>query len=286
MATLRELRRRITGVDKIHHITSAMKTVASVRVKKAQNALFAMRPYSDRLVAMISRLISFEEKPHPLLEEKSVGKILIAVFTSDKGLCGSFNTNIIRQTERILGAFTESGEVVDLIAVGKKGRDYFKKHGYSLIAEYTGIQPKIEYEDAMAIGDILVESFTTGVYKEVMVVYHHYYSAGRQVTLEKGILPIRTEEISGELSQVDYIYEPDKKSILDVLLPMYVKVSIWRILQESTASEHGARMTAMDQARRNCEDMIERLTLQYHKARQASITMELLDIIGTSEAVK
>jgi len=286
MATKRELRRRIAGVDKIHHITSAMKTVASVKVKKAQSALFAMRPYSDRLIAMIQRLISSEEIPHPLLEKKNEGKILIAVFTSDKGLCGPFNTNIIRQTEGIIDSFRAGGEIVDLIVIGKKGMDYFRKHGYFIIDEYTGIKPKIEYVDAIAIGEILIDSFMTGTYKEVMAIYHQYYSVGKQVTLEKSILPIKTEKISSEMQYVEYIYEPDKKSILDVILPMFVNVSIWRILQESTASEHGARMTAMDVATRNCKDMIERLTLQYHKARQTSITMELLDIIGTSEAVK
>ncbi|MGQ9706615.1 MAG: ATP synthase F1 subunit gamma [bacterium] len=286
MATLRGLKRSIAGVDKIHHITSAMKIVASVRVKKAQNALFAMRPYSDRLIEMISRLISFEEKPHPLLEEKEEGRILIVVFTSDKGLCGAFNTNIIRKTMDVIGAFEVGGEKVDIIAVGKKGRDYFRKHGLSLIAEYTGFQPKIKYEDAIAIGDIIVDSFITGRYREVMSVYHQYFSAGRQITLEKSILPIRVEKVPELLPKTEYIYEPDRKSILDVILPMYVNVVIWRILQESTASEHGARMTAMDNATRNCEEIREKLSLQYHKVRQSSITMELLDIIGTSEAIK
>ena len=284
LGNLRRLRQRIKGVEKTHHLTSAMKVVASVRVRKAQNALYAMRPYSDRLMSMIQRLVRYEEEPHPLLRTKEEGKILLAVFTSDKGLCGPFNSNIIKKAELVIRNFREKGDEVDIIAIGKKGRDHFRKHDYPVVAEYTGFQPRIDYEDAVAIGEIFIDSFVAGDYKEITALYHQFYSAGRQVVIERCILPIRTF-VPAEPPPVEYIYEPDKTSILHVILPMYVNVTIWRVLQESTASEHGARMVAMDMATRRCEEQIDALTLRYHKERQASITMELIDIVGTAEAV-
>lgn len=287
MSTLRDIRRRIASVEKTREITRAMKTVAAVRVRNAQQALFSMRPYSDRLASMISSLCSHEDRSsHPLLAEREHKNVLLAVLTSDKGLCGPFNSNIIHQSEKYIGSLSETGtEEVGIIAIGRKGRDYFTRKKYNIVGEYFMFGTVVQFDDARRIGDMLIGSFENANVDRVELIYNHYYSAGKQMVEVQTLLPI------AELEQclypgVDYIYEPDRSAILNVLLPLYLDVQVWRILQESTASEYGARMTAMELASRNCEEVIDRLTLNYNKARQNSITKELIEVVSSAEAFK
>ena len=287
MSTLRDIRRRIASVEKTREITRAMKTVAAVRVRNAQQALFSMRPYADRLASMISSLCSHEDRSsHPLLAEREHKNVLLAVLTSDKGLCGPFNSNIIHQSEKYIRSLSETGtEEVGIIAIGRKGRDYFKRKKYNLVGEYFMFGTVVQFDDARRIGDMLIGSFENANVDRVELIYNHYYSAGKQTVEVRTLLPI------AELKEclypgVDYIYEPDRSTILNVLLPLYLDVQVWRILQESTASEYGARMTAMELASRNCEEVIDRLTLNYNKARQNSITKELIEVISSAEVFK
>jgi F-type H+-transporting ATPase subunit gamma len=287
LATLRDIRRRIASVEKTREITRAMKTVAAVRVRNAQQALFAMRPYADRLAKMISSLCSHEERSsHPLLAEREHKNVLLAVLTSDKGLCGPFNTNILHQAEKYIHQLRKSGtEEVGIIAIGRKGRDYLKRRRHRITAEYSISGTVVQFDDARKIGDLLIGNFERANVDRVELIYNHYYSAGRQAVEVRTLLPIAELE-QCLLPGVDYLYEPNKPAILNVLLPLYLDVQVWRILQESTASEYGARMTAMELASRNCEEVIDKVTLHYNKARQNSITKELIEVVSTAEAFK
>jgi len=287
MAVLRDIKRRIVSVEKTREITNAMKTVAAVRVRNAQQALYAMRPYSDRLATMIASLCSHEDRAsHPLLAERRSKNVLLAVLTSDKGLCGPFNTNILKATEKHIGHLVREGnEEVRIIAIGKKGRDFLHRKKYNIVAEYFMFGTKVEMDDARRIGRILIENYISRDVDRAELIYNRYFHAGRQEVGVRTILPIAGLE-ECMYPGIDYVYEPDKQGILNVLLPLYLNVQVWRALQESTASEYGARMTAMEMATRNCEEVRDALTLEYNKARQTQITTELTEVVNTAEAFK
>lgn len=287
MATLQEVNQRISGIEKTKEITQALKMVAMIRVRNAQQVLYAMRPYSDRLARMIASLCTHEVRSsHPLLAERKGDRVLLVVVTSDKGLCGSFNTNILRYAEKRIREIKESvAGRVEIITIGKKGTNYLKKHNYSIISEFSVFKTKVEFEDARKIGEILIEHFTKLDVDRVELLYNFYQSTGRQEAEIKTLLPI-AELATCLYPQVDYIYEPEKSKILDILLPLYVNVQVWRILQESSAGENGARMTAMDNANQKCEEMIEQLTLEYNKARQNSITRQIIEVVSSAEAFR
>jgi len=287
LAALRDIKRRIGSVGKTREITQAMKTVAAVRVRNAQQALYSMRPYSDRLATMIASLCSHEDRStHPLLAERESKNVLLAVLTSDKGLCGPFNSNVLREAERRIKYLERIGhENVGLIAIGRKGRDYLKRHNYNIDAEYFMFGTKVNMDDARKIGQILIDNFKGKGVDRAELIYNRFHHAGRQEVVVRTLLPIAGLE-ECMFPGVDYIYEPDKHEILNVLLPLYLNVQVWRILQESTAGEYGARMTAMEMASRNCEEVIEKLTLHYNKARQSHITNELIEVLTTAEAFR
>jgi F-type H+-transporting ATPase subunit gamma len=301
MATLRAVRRRIASVEKIREITAAMKTVSAVKVRNAQAALMAMRPYAARLAEIISHLATCGEPAyHPLLADRGDENAVLVVVTSDRGLCGPFNFNVIRRAS----AYQEEhraryGQYADMICVGKKGRDFFRRKGFNIIDSYVGLFRGVTYEDARAIGRTATEAFLARDVDRVDFLYHHFFSAGSQVVNVRSVLPIRLDEMllpeevvgpRGEIAPqaceyLEYIFEPDSETVLSELLPLYVNVQVWRILQEHISSEHGARMMAMEAATRNCEEMLENLRLDYNKARQGAITKELIDITSAAEAV-
>jgi len=286
--TLRELRKRITSIRKTREITNAMKIIASIRLRNAHRALHNMRPYSDRLVLVINKLLTHETLlKHPLFQDRSkeINKIIILVFTADRGLCGPYNTNILKYTEKFIDTIDDTKEY-SLITIGKKGSKYFKSRGYPVLTEYSGFRAEVEYRHAQELGMIIIDSYLKEEVGEVCAIYNRYYSSGRQEAVVERVLPL--EEIKSEIQTdaIEYIYEPDKPEILDSLLPLYINVKTWRLLQESSASEQGARMIAMETASNNCSDMLDRLTLNYNKARQSAITTELLDVIGTVEALR
>ena len=301
MATLRAVRRRIGTVEKIREITAAMKTVSAVKVRNAQAALMAMRPYAAHLAEIIAHLATCGEPAyHPLLADRGDENAVLVVITSDRGLCGPFNSNVIRRAV----AYQEEhralfGQYADMICVGKKGCDFFRRRKFNILESYVGFYRGITYDDARAIGRIATSAFLARDVDRVDFLYQHYYSAGRQVVSVRAVLPIRLEEMllpeaAGSLEDVapeacpllEYIFEPDSETILDELLPLYVNVQVWRILQEHTSSEHGARMMAMEAATRNCEDMLRTLTLDYNKARQATITKELIEVTSAAESLR
>jgi len=302
MATLRAVRRRIASVVKTREITAAMKTVSAVKVRNAQAALTAMRPYAAALAEVIARLALCEgSEGHPLLADRGDENAALVVVTADRGLCGPFNANVVRRAL----AYQEEhkakfGRYAEMVCVGKKGYDFFRRRGFEILDYYVGFFRGIGYDDARAIGDKARRAFLARDVDRVDFLYHHFFSAGKQVVTVRAVLPIRLcdmmlpdeEEAGAVLAPVgaapggDYIYEPERKAILDTLLPLYLNVQVWRILQESISSEHGARMMAMEAATRNCEDMLAALNLLYNKARQAAITKELLEVAAAAEGLR
>ncbi|HUV86803.1 MAG TPA: ATP synthase F1 subunit gamma [bacterium] len=302
MATLRAVRRRIASVEKIREITAAMKTVSAVKVRNAQAALMAMRPYAAHLAEIIAHVATCGEPVyHPLLADRGDENAILVVVTSDRGLCGSFNSNVIRRAL----AYQEEhraryGRYADMICVGKKGSDFFRRKKFTILESYIGFFRGITYDDARAIGRTATAAFLARDVDRVDFLYHHYFSAGTQVVSERAVLPIRLEEMllpqeaagaPGDAARkgcpfLEYIFEPDSETILNELLPLYVSVQVWRILQEHTSSEHGARMMAMEAATRNCGDMLGALTLDYNKARQAGITKELIEVTSVAESLR
>lgn len=286
MKTLREIKKRIGSIQKTQEITNAMKVIASIRLRNAHRALYEMRPYSDRLAKMIQKLLTHESlMEHPLFKDRSeqIKKTIILVFTGDRGLCGAYNSNIIKFTEGFIEDIEEERNYF-LITIGKKGYEHFKKNP-NILSEYMGFRAEVEFKHAREIGKLIIDNYLQKEVGDVCAIYNKYHPSGIQETVIEKFLPLKEIQYETLYEPIEYIYEPSKQNILDALLPLYVNVKAWRLLQESSASEQAARMVSMETASNNCSDMLEDLTLKYNKARQASITAELLDVIGTSEAV-
>ena len=292
MPSLKAIRRRITSVKNTQKITRAMKMVAAARLRRAQQRITDLRPYAVKtaevLRSMASRL-GGDDALHPLLVQRPVKKVLLLVLTSDRGLAGAFNSSIQRAGERRMRELEAEGHQVVLATIGRKGRDFFRRRGREVRHDYTGA-----YEGgavkAAEIARALSHEFVGGEVDQVVVLFNEFKSAISQKVTFQQLLPIVAggeEAASGAArTMVDFIYEPSRDALLDRLLPMYVEVSVFRAMLESVASEHGARMTAMDNATNNAKKMIARLTLDYNRARQAAITKELMEIIGGAEAIK
>lgn len=287
-AGVREYKRRIRSVKNTQQITKAMKMVAAAKLRRAQETAEASRPYTETLRDTLARLSAVAvDLEHPLLtkreEIKSVGYIVIA---ADRGLCGAYNTNIIKATN---AAIEEDERKVEakIIAVGRKVRDFYRKRG-GLIAEYVNLGDNINYADAREIAQYVMKAYEDGELDEVYVVYGRFVNALRQVPTIEKILPIEPPTAEGDTEEafVEYIYEPNAATIMYTLLPRYVGTQIYHAMLESKASEHGARMTAMSNATDNAAEIIDNLTLEMNKARQAAITKEILDIVGGAEALK
>ncbi|NOQ97928.1 MAG: ATP synthase F1 subunit gamma [Calditrichae bacterium] len=285
MATLREIRRRINSISSTQQITRAMKMVAAAKLRKAQEKIFAARPYAYKIDEMIRHLITqLESVENPLLAIRPPQRITLVVVTSDRGLCGSFNSNIIKRT--LLQINEHRDKEVSLICIGRKGYDFFRKRNYSIENHYINIFNQLEYLMAQEITAYLVQQYSQQKTDMVEVVYNEFKNAIQQTIIVEKYLPLTTEEFSGEMKSVDYIFEPDKMILLDSLLPKHLNLQSWRILLESNTAEQGARMTAMESATDNAGELISDLTLHYNKARQANITREISEIVGGAEALK
>jgi F-type H+-transporting ATPase subunit gamma len=287
MATLKVIRKRISSVRNTQQITKAMKMVSAAKLRRAQDAAVAARPYADKMTELLRNVAArVSGEAHPLLQAREEKKILLVVFTSDRGLCGGYNANLIRAAEAFMRK--NADKEIELALVGRKGADYFRRRRAAIADRYSGILAVPADELAAEIGAKLIARFANGETDAVYILYSRFRSALSQVpTLEK-VLPVALEE-SAELSTkpaTEYLYEPGLEALLASLLPRIIDVAIQRALLEATASEHGARMTAMDSASSNAAKMIGSLTLQMNRARQASITRELMEIIGTAEALK
>jgi F-type H+-transporting ATPase subunit gamma len=296
MATLREIRRRIGGVKSTQKITKAMKMVAASKLRRAQDAVIAARPYARTIRTLVSQLSTAAGVlEHPLFRTREIKSVAIIVITSDRGLCGAFNSNVIKKTihhiEEHYHALNESGNV-HLFCVGKKGNDYFNKNHYDVNGKFSGILRSLNYENARNVIEEITAKFLNGEYDRVEILYNEFKSIMHQRIVVEPLLPLSLENLkafaddAGPERSIYSIYEPSLESILTALLPRHLNFQMWHAMLESTASEQGARMTAMDNATSNAAELIRILQLSYNKARQASITKELLEIVSGSEALR
>jgi len=285
MANLRDIKQRIAGVKKTQQITRALKMVAAVKFRKAQQAILQARPYARRLSNIMGHIASDVDRSlHPLLavrEPKHVGYVII---TADQGLCGSFNANIIRKAEAEIEAQIDSE--VSLILIGKKATDYFSKRNYHILGSYLKFFKELTFQRADEIEDLVRDLYLQRKLDRIYLIYNEFKTAMRQdVTIEQ-LLPV--VPVAPEVRQklIEFAFEPDAVKILDTLIPRYLNVTIWRVLLESYASEMGARMTAMEYATENASNIISDLTMEYNRLRQEKITDEILEIVNGSEALK
>lgn len=287
MPNLKAIRKRITGVRSTQQLTKAMKLVAAAKLRKAQDAAVSLRAYDDSLRAVIDHLASHTDShEHALLVEREPKRVLLMVFSSDRGLCGSFNLNVTRAAEQFMTARREEGIEVDLAVVGKKANDALSRRGFPVKFFYKDLFMNINYEAIARIGDVISGAYKEGTYDALYVAFNWFRSAlVQKVTLTR-VLPVQSQALPGDAAVIEHLFEPDRQGILDRLFPLYVNMELYHALLESVASEMGARMTAMDNATKNAQEVIQRLTLEYNKARQAAITRELVDIVGGAEAIK
>ena len=279
MPALIDIRRRIRSVKSTQQVTRAMKMVSAAKLRRAQEAIFAARPFARKMLEVLNRMASrADAQAHPLLEERGDGKVLAVVITADKGLCGAFNANIIRTVLRFLA---ERPEVeVSFSLIGRKGRDFFRRRQVKVRSEHVGVFQALRYETAREIAADLIEAFTSGEVERVFLVHNEFKSVIEQPLVIDQLLPIERHAIRPEEPALDYLYEPEPAAIFEEMLPKHVEVQMWRALLESVAAEHGARMTAMDAATNNATDLIDRLTLHMNKVRQAAITREIIEVVS------
>jgi F-type H+-transporting ATPase subunit gamma len=287
MPNLKDIKNRIVSVKSTQQITKAMKMVSAAKFRKAEEAIRQNRPYSDKMLEVLSSLaLRTEDQKHPLLQRREPKSVLLVVFTSDRGLCGSFNGSIVRSVDRFLREKRDDYERISLYLVGKKAREFFKSKPVEIVGEKVELFGKASYPAAQEVGKEVVERYTTSDVDLVYMVYNEFRSALSQQVVYDRLLPIEPAKAEAGAATPAYLYEPSEEYMLNWVLPRYVDVRLFRALLESTASEHGARMTAMDSASNNATDMIARLSLKYNRARQESITKELMDIVNGVESMK
>jgi F-type H+-transporting ATPase subunit gamma len=285
MATLREIRRRITSITNIQQITNAMRMVAAAKFRRAQAAILAARPYAYKFDTLLRHLASqMEMEGHPLLETREVNNVCIIVVTGDRGLCGSFNSNVIRRAISHIERNYADAEV-DLICVGRRSRDYFRTRSYNIIAEHVNIFRALDYQYAVGIAAHIATLYTEKIVDRVDVIYNNFRSAIMQEVLVEQILPITPQAPEGDALFIEYLYEPTREAIWEEVVPQHLNTQMWRILLDSNAAEQAARMTAMENATNNADDLISELTLERNRVRQTMITKEISEIVGGAEAL-
>ena len=296
MPSLQSLRRKIAAVKNTQKITKAMKMVAAAKLKRAQDRILSARPYGHKMRGVIRNLSRrVNRASHPLLQKREGKRVEVLVVTSDRGLCGGFNANIVRKAVEFLHQSETQGGQVNLSIIGRKGRDYFRRRPWSIRQEWTGIFDRLSYEHGIDIGQDLIDNFTKDMFDELYVIYNEFKSAIQQRVIVEKLFPVDASSEFGPGTQAaegadasggSYLYEPEESELLAALLPKHFQTQTFRILLESSAAEHGARMAAMDGATRNAGELIKKVTLYYNKTRQAAITKELMDIVGGAEALK
>lgn len=282
MANLKEIRNRIASVSSTMQITSAMKMVSAAKLKKAQDAITAMRPYANKLTELLQNLSGSLEAGNKYSDDREINKVLVVAINSNRGLCGAFNTNIIKQGI-VLAEQTYAGKQVDFMVIGKKANDILGKK-YNIIANHSAVYDDLTFDNVATIAEDLMERFTDGSYDRIDVVYNKFKNAATQIIMSEQFLPIVPAE-GTEISNKDYIFEPSKAEIVEQLIPKSLKTQLYKGIRDSFASEHGARMTAMHKATDNATELRDQLKLTYNKARQAAITNEILEIVGGAEAL-
>ncbi|MCL4146128.1 UNVERIFIED_CONTAM: hypothetical protein GTU68_049254 [Idotea baltica] len=284
MANLKEIRNRITSIGSTMQITSAMKMVSAAKLKKAQDAITAMRPYSNKLTELLQSLSATLEGDvnSVFAQERVVNKVLLVIVTSNRGLCGGFNSSVIKKALDIINT-TYANKQIDIITIGKKANDLLAKK-YNVIANHSDLYDQLTFDNTAVIAESLMEKFSDGTYDKIDIVYNRFKNAATQITTVEQFLPI-VAEASDKNGNLDYIFEPSKIEIIEGLIPKSLKTQLYKSVRDSFASEHGARMTAMHKATDNATELRDDLKLTYNKARQAAITNEILEIVGGAEAL-
>jgi F-type H+-transporting ATPase subunit gamma len=288
MPSLKSIRTRIASVKSSQKITRAMKLVSAARLRRAQDAILAARPYANSLATAVAEIaLRAGTEAHPLLQVRPAERVALVTITSDRGLAGGFNANVFRATARFRG--DHPGAQISLFVVGKKGRDFFKRRQLAVRQEFPGAAGETAAERAKELARSVIQAFVEGTVDAVYVVFNEFKSAIVQRIVAEQIIPVVPAPPPGDAAgsaPIDFMYEPDRDQLLSTLIPLFVESQLYRALLESIASEFGARMTAMDNATNNARDIISSLTLQYNRARQAAITKELMEIVGGAEALK
>ena len=286
MPNLKEIKSRITSVKSTIQITSAMKMVSAAKLKKAQDAIIQLRPYSNKLTEIMSSVSSASEdsSQNKYSEVREVSKILLVLITSNRGLCGGFNANIIKKTIEIEKELNSKSELT-ILSIGKKSSEFFKKNKYNVHSTHDDVFQDVNYEDVSKIAELILNDFANEKFDKVILVYNQFKNAATQIVMQEDFLPLNKTQSENSQEAVDYIYEPGKDEILNELIPKSLKTQLFKAILDSNASEHGARMTAMHKATDNATELKNELTLSYNKARQAAITGEILEIVGGAEAL-
>ncbi len=287
MASLKSIKKRIVSVKNTRQITKAMKMVSAAKLRRAQENVVAARPYAKKLGEVLQSLsLNQEGDLHPLLEKRDARKLLLVVVTSDRGLCGGFNSNLCKAGDRYIKENAGSYEQISVMTVGRKGNEFFRSR-YSIYRNYANVLAKPNYQTAAVIAQEIIDGFVAGEYDQVELLYNSFRTVMSQDITFQPLLPVVPEGKGVEdETPVEFIYEPSVDELLAEILPKNIEVQIFKSMLESVAGEHGARMTAMDSASKNASEMIGKLTLQYNRARQAAITTELMEIISGSESIK
>ncbi len=301
MPSLQSLRRKITSVKNTQKITKAMKMVAAAKLKRAQNRILSSRPYAHKLRDVVSHLAERTSRTsHPLLRKREGNTTELLVITSDRGLCGAFNANILRRASEFLAGHRARGEQVAVAVAGRKGVDFFRRREWPVRREWPGIFDRLSFEHALEMGEDIVRQYHDGAFDRLYVVYNEFKSVMQQQVTVEQLLPIEILRDNGEGADDEpspapsleqgadgaYLFEPEEQALLAALLPKHFQVQAFRVLLESAAAEQAARMTAMDGATRNAGELIQKVTLFYNKTRQTAITKELMDIVGGAEALQ
>jgi F-type H+-transporting ATPase subunit gamma len=289
MATLRDIKRKIDAVKKTSQITKAMNMVAASKLRGAQASMEGFHPYATKFNEVIRRLASGVEdaSSYPLITPREeVKKIDLVLISADRGLCGSFNNNIISRAEKFVRQQQAEGKEVSILAAGRKGAEYFRRRRYDVRKRVTGLLNKPSYADAFELGRDIIENFESGACDAVYAVYSHFGGMAKQIATVVQLLPIVPEQAEEQAGYFEYLFEPSHEALLTDLLPNYVYIQLLEFMYQTAVGEHAARMAAMENATSNCKEFVRSLTLIYNKARQAGITKELMDIVGGSEALK
>lgn len=293
MPSLKEVRTRIESVNSTKQITSAMKMVAAAKLRKSQQAIGTMRPYATKLREMMQQIVAGLPAGFslPQAEQREGGKVLVIPVTSNRGLCGTFNTNVIRAAVKLIAdepGGHQSNNDLEMLCIGRKGDEFFKSRKYPVTGTYNGLLDKLSYESVVSLADHLMDSFLQGEYNRIVFVYSQFRSASSQIVIAEQFLPIQLPVVdeTKQKSTIEYLFEPDGEQILNELVPKTLRTQVFKIVLDSLASENGARMIAMHKATDNATEMLRHLKLSYNKARQAAITKEILEIVAGANALE
>ncbi|WP_462266537.1 ATP synthase F1 subunit gamma [Mucilaginibacter sp.] len=298
MANLKEVRNRIASVSSTQQITKAMKMVSAAKLKRATNAIIQLRPYATKLKELLANLsASLEEGSSPYLQEREPVRVLLVVVTSNRGLAGAFNTNAIKTANQLIaGKYSAQYKAgnISIVAIGRKAQEFYQKRGYKVIGNNNEVYTDLNFSNVSLVTEQIMQGFVNGDYDRVELIYNHFRNAAVQILTTEQLLPVPKAEAKEDPTaiktakgsvQVDYILEPSKKAIVDQLIPKNIKIQLYRAVLDSHASEHGARMTAMDKATDNAGELLRNLKLSYNQARQAAITTELTEIVSGAAAL-